>query len=157
VDVTLGPRSGEPLPPPVDPSGEFRSSGELTGHHHHAAPLDRSALRRPPAAAAPEAPGAVYRTRNTGLAAVLVALTVIFEVPAFRVFASSALASHIVASGTFASMFMIAGLPLFAFGLYGLSGGAAAAPGSGWRAWLRPPLAYLPMGLLLFLAAAVAA
>jgi hypothetical protein len=155
VDVTLGPRSGEPLPP-VDPSGEFRSSGEFTGQHHHAAPLDRSALRRP-AAAGPEAPGAVYRSRHTGLAVALVALTVIFEVPAFRVFASSALASHIVASGTFASMFMIAGLPLFAFGMYGLIGGAAGAPGTGWRAWLRPPLAYLPLGLLLFLAAAVAA
>jgi hypothetical protein len=148
VDVTLGNRSGEF---PSSATGE-RPGGEPS-QHHHAAPIDRSSLRRPA-----DQTGSVYRGRHTGLAVLLIALTVIFEIPAFRVFASSALAHTIVASGTFASMFMIAGLPLFALGLYGLIGGGAAAPGlGGGKAWLRPPLAYLPLGLMLFVVAAIAA
>jgi hypothetical protein len=52
---------------------------------------------------------------------------------------------------------MIIALPMFAVGIYALAGGAAVAPGQGVRAWLRTPLAYLPLGLILFLAAALAA
>ncbi len=97
--------------------------------------------------------GSVYRGRRPGLAVLLIVLTVLFELPVLRIFFSSALASPVNAAGTIASIFMILGLPMFALGLYGLIGGAAAAHGS--RAWLRVPLAYLPVGLVLFVAAAL--
>jgi hypothetical protein len=201
----VGPRSGEPLPPPVSGAAGFlgtpsapplhsipppgphsvppgppgpgpglhagRPGSAHTGHgladpagsqtgeipleelgRRHAEPLDRTALRRPAA----EPTGSVYRGRRPGLAALLIVATVVFELPVLRIFAASALADKVNASGTIASVFMIVGLPMFALGLYGLIGGAAAAA-QGPRAWLRAPLAYLPVGLLLFLAAALAA
>ena len=46
---------------------------------------------------------------------------------------------------------------MFALGLYGLLGGVAGAPGAGPRVWLKTPLVYLPVALLLFLAAGLAA
>jgi hypothetical protein len=115
--------------------------------------LDRTGFSRLGGAA--QSPGgSVYQGRRPGLAALLIVLTVVFEVPVLRVFLVSAFASPVNAAGTIAGIFMIAGLPTFALGLYGLIGGAAAAQGG--RAWLRTPLAYLPVGLLLFLAAALA-
>jgi hypothetical protein len=99
--------------------------------------------------------GSVYHGKRPGLAILLVVLTVIFELPVLRIFFSSVLVKHVNAQGTFSSIFMLLGLPMFALGLYGLIGGAAATA-SGARAWLRVPLAYLPVGLLLFLAAALA-
>jgi hypothetical protein len=61
-------------------------------------------------------------------------------------------------SGTFAALFALAGTPMTLIGLYGLATGAATAsgPNTG-RAWLRTPLAYLPVGLVLILAAGLAA
>lgn len=97
----------------------------------------------------------VYRSRRPALSAGLVALTVLFELPALRIFISAALASKADAAGTISSIFLILGLPMFAMGLYGLITGAAAAA-AGSRTWLRTPLAYLPVAVILFMAAALA-
>jgi hypothetical protein len=129
----------------------------------HAESIDRTAYRRsePTGPAGPAgltgltAAGSVYQGKRPGLAALLVVLTVIFELPVLRVFAASALADKVDPGGTIAGIFMILGLPTFALGLYGLISGAAAMA-NGPRAWLRVPLAYLPVGLLLFMAAALA-
>ena len=99
----------------------------------------------------------VYRTKRTGLAFGLIAATAVIEIPMLRAFAISALASHMAIGGTIASVLMILGLPIFAFGAYAAIGGAASAPGQGVRVWFRTPLAYLPIALVIFLAAAVAA
>ncbi|MER7006329.1 hypothetical protein ABT297_25255 [Dactylosporangium sp. NPDC000555] len=103
-----------------------------------------------------EPAGAVYRSKRPGLAVVLVVLTILFEVPILRLFISAMTAKEILAGATLSGIFMIPALPMFALGLYGLIGGAAAAaPGA--RAWLRTPLVYLPVALLLFVAAGLAA
>jgi hypothetical protein len=55
-------------------------------------------------------------------------------------------------------IFAMCGTPLVTMGLYGLMTGAATAGGPHpGRAWLRTPLAYLPVGLALLIAAGLAA
>jgi hypothetical protein len=103
-----------------------------------------------------EAGGAVYRSKRPGLAVALGLLTVLFEVPVLRLFLGAVTDKEIQAGATLAGIFMIPALPMFALGLYGLIGGAAAAaPGA--RVWLRTPLVYLPVALLLFVSAGLAA
>ncbi|WP_327005802.1 hypothetical protein OHA72_64540 [Dactylosporangium sp. NBC_01737] len=119
-----------------------------------AAPTTLTAAVPQPSAAAAEPGGAVYRSKRPGLAVALVVLTIVFELPVLRLFLTAVTADKIEAAGTLASIFMILGLPMFALGLYGLIGGAAAsAPGV--RAWSRTPLAYLPIAVVLFVAAAL--
>ena len=50
-------------------------------------------------------------------------LTVIFEVGAVRVLLDGMFGGPFLAGQTIAGMFLIAGLPVFALGLYGASGG----------------------------------
>jgi len=175
----IGPRSGEPLPPlpgtpgglggppaslvppasvvppgPPPPVSGAPSVGGVTGElpaRHPTESMDATALRR---SGGPQ-PG-VYRSRRPALIAALAVMVVAFEVPALRLFFVSF--GKVWASGLVASSFLIMGLPMFALGLYALLTGAAVAPGqTPARAWLRAPLAYLPVGLVLLVAAALAA
>jgi hypothetical protein len=123
---------------------------------HPAEPMDRAALRRPSGGSGTLGDG-VYRSRRPGLAAAIVAITVVFELMALRLLGSAFFASGVQVGGSIASSFLVLGLPMFGFGLYGLLSGAAAAPGSDLRVWLRPPLVYLPVALVLFVTAGLAA
>jgi hypothetical protein len=171
----IGPRSGEPLPPLVAEEPARRP----------AEPIDVGALRRGPVSGGPSGANPdpvptgpmamtpmplpsggpptpvggvnVYRSRRPALIALLLVAALLFEVPALRVLLSATFADDVHVPGTVAGIFLVAGLPLVAIGLYGLGSGAAATPGLGWRAWARPPLAYLPAGLVLFVCAALAA
>jgi hypothetical protein len=123
----------------------------------HAEPLDRAPLRRPSGPAAAVGDG-VYRTRRPGVAAVLVLATVVLEVPALRLFADGAFGGPVAASAVIAGMFLLLGLPALAMGLYALMTGAARVPDQRIEAaWLRTPLVYLPIGLVLLVASAIGA
>jgi hypothetical protein len=84
-------------------------------------------------------------------------ITVLFELMALRLLASSFLTSKVQVGGSIASFFLVLGLPMFSVGLYGLLSGVAAGPGDPARLWLRQPLVYLPVALALFLVAGLAA
>jgi hypothetical protein len=163
------PASSSPPPPPgyqppafEQPTGPVPSvvprppEGEpVETQRFHAEAIDRSALRRP---AAPASDG-VYRTKRPAAGIVFAALAAVFEIPALRLLGDAAIGGPVVASGVVAGTFLVAGLPLVALGLYALVTGANRLPsdGGGAQAWLRPPTAYLPVGLILLVAAALAA
>ncbi|MFB9184606.1 hypothetical protein ACFFX1_41335 [Dactylosporangium sucinum] len=151
-----GPPLALPTVPPPAQAGHGGYAGPppgAEGTSAFAAPTALTAAVPPPSA---DQGGAVYRSKRPGLAVVLVVLTAVFELPVLRLFLTAATAQRIEAGGTLAGIFMIVGLPMFAMGLYGLVGGAAGSlPGA--RAWLRTPLAYLPVALLLFIAAGLSA
>lgn len=135
---SVGPRSG--LPIPEDPGQP----------------------RRPPASAAPGSPGPVgemYRSRRPALAILFGAVAAILEIPALILLRDATFgADPVVASGVVAAVCLVAALPLGAVGLYAVATGAvrAAGPNSA-QAWLRPPVTYLSVALLLLVAAGFAA
>jgi hypothetical protein len=100
-----------------------------------------------------------YRARRSGIGALLGAVAVVVEILFLVKVLIDAVTAHPTnTGGVLAGVFGMAGVPLVAIGLYGLATGAATAGGPNvGRAWLRTPLAYLPVGLVLIIAAGLAA
>src|SRR5262245_4191529 len=100
--------------------------------------------------------GNVYRTRRAGVAVLLVVAAIVAELRLARLLLVAEFGVKATPGGVLAGLFSLAGVPLVARGLHGLATGAASAGNSPARQWLRVPLAYLPVGLVLLLAAALA-
>lgn len=96
------------------------------------------------------APEAVYNTRRPVSAVLFATLTAVLLVPAILLLGQATFVDDPAARGIVPGVLLTLGLPLTGFGLYSLAGGGRAA---GREVWLRPPLAYLPIGLVLLLAA----
>ncbi len=131
------------------------------GYGHHTEPIGRPgyppgqpAPQRPqPAQPRPARPGA----GNPAVLAAVVLTTLLAVVPSvWLVYDAIAGGDRVSASGAVAGTLMLIGLPTLAAGLYPMVGGGAESP-DGARAVLRAPLAYLLVGLVLLVAAGLAA
>jgi hypothetical protein len=111
-----------------------------------------------PTIAAEAVGGAIYRTRRLGVAAILAVVALVAELMVLRVLLTGEFGHVVQPSAVLGGIFAMCGTPLVTMGLYGLLTGAATAGGPHpGRAWLRTPLAYLPVGLALLIAAGLAA
>jgi hypothetical protein len=100
----------------------------------------------------------VYRARRPGIAVLLTIAALGFGVVFLRVFAVGFFGPHFSGANVLAGSFSMFSLPLLVIGGYGLVTGAAhGAEQYGFRLWARPPLAYLLVGLVLVVAAGLAA
>jgi hypothetical protein len=100
-------------------------------------------------------PAAVYLSRRPGAAALIGIVAAFAELLLLPVLLGGVLHHH--TADVLGGIFAMTGVPMVALGLYALARGAVTAHGPDLlRAWLRPPLAYLPIGLVLILAAGMA-
>jgi hypothetical protein len=107
----------------------------------------------PPLPAPDRGREAVYGTRRPVSAVVVAFVTVLLMVPVIRLLVQATFADDAVASSIVPAVLLMLGLPLTGVGLYALAGGGRPQNRD---TWLRPPVAYLPTGLFLVLAAALA-
>jgi hypothetical protein len=108
-------------------------------------------------------PTNIYRARRPAVAVMLIVPAVVVGLLLVRALALSAFGgpfvggAQFVVGGIIGSCLGLAALPLLVTGLYGLITGAAhGAEQWGPRVWLRPPLAYLLVGIAFVLAAGMA-
>jgi hypothetical protein len=138
------------------PRGDF--DPPAPPEYHPTQQIDRGALRRPAGPAPAPAPApTVYRSRRPGLIVLLVMGCSVIQLLLLFVLVHSMFAGNFAAGGMLASIFSLVGVPVTAMGIYALVTGAPAAGGNPVHAWLRAPTAYLPVGLVLLIAAALAA
>lgn len=97
-----------------------------------------------------------YRTKRSGSAVLFVLGTLLFAMPPLVLLARSVLDTG-SPSGVIAGTLALLGLPLLAAGLHPLLGGGAATGAREPTALLRPPYLYLVVGLVLLVAAGLAA
>lgn len=135
ADAPAAPTSGIPGFPPAQPG--YNEPTSLV----------------PPLQPPDRAREAVYSTRRP-VSAVLVAIaTAVLMIPVVRLLISATFAGTPVAHSIVPAVLLTLGLPLTGVGLYALAAGGRPQNRD---TWLRPPVAYLPAGLLLVLAAALA-
>ncbi len=98
-------------------------------------------------------PEPVYRTRRPISAMIIAVVSALLMVPVILLLVQVTFVDDPAVRGVVPAVLLTFGLPLTGFGLYAL---AAQSGPSSREAWLRPPVVYLPVGLLLLLAAGLA-
>lgn len=111
---------------------------------------------------APQSPGPmgenIYRSKRPAALIGFSAVVLVLEIPALLLLVSATTADPIAVTGVVAAICLVCALPLAAAGLYAVATGAVRAAGpNSIQAWLRPPVAYLTVALVLFVAAGLAA
>jgi hypothetical protein len=94
----------------------------------------------------------MYRTKRPVAAIGVAIVTLVLMIPAIMLLVEVSFNGDPVASGIVPAVLLTLGLPLSGAGLYAL---AADGP-TGREAWLRTPFVYLPVGLVVLLAAGLA-
>lgn len=111
---------------------------------------------------APHSPGPmgenIYRSKRPAALIGFGVVALALEIPALLLLISATTADPISVRGVVAAACLVCALPLGAAGLYAVATGAVRAAGpNSVQAWLRPPVAYLTVALVLFVAAGLAA
>jgi len=146
------PSSGLPATAPEGPGFSAPSVGPGAGRGMASGYNEPTSLV-PPLPAPDRGREAVYGTRRPVSAVVVAFVTVLLMVPVIRLLVQATFADDAVASSIVPAVLLMLGLPLTGVGLYALAGGGRPQNRD---TWLRPPVAYLPTGLFLVLAAALA-
>lgn len=161
--------AGGPMPPGAQP-GTGGPMGQWAGEPAHSMQAD--AHQRDPAAhrdptmtretaramgRAGPPPANMRRERRPGAGAAITVTAAVIAIPVLRVLLAGAFGPSPSAGAVISSALVLLGLPLGAIGLYALATGATRIPAPTPHAWLRPPLAYLTVALVLFVAAGLAA
>ncbi len=100
----------------------------------------------------PRQKNSMYRTRRPVAAILVGIITVVLMIPAIMLLVEVSFNGDPVAGGIVPAVLLTLGLPLSGAGLYAR---AAGGP-TGREAWLRTPFVYLPVGLVVLLAAGLA-
>lgn len=138
-----------PVPAPAPTPSPAPAAAPASAPAAPPPPIAEPTALVPPVAARPA--DGVYRTRRPISSVVLTAVAVVLLLPALRLLLSVTFASDPDARGIVPAALLTLGLALSAVGLFAAGGGAPSRD-----AWLRAPLAYLPAGLILLLAAGLA-
>jgi hypothetical protein len=139
------PAGGTPAPQAYTPPPPAPAGAALPGYNEPTSMV--------PTAAPSGAPEAVYNSRRPLSALLFAVATVVLLVPAVLLLAQATFVDDPAARGVVPAVLLVLGLPLTGTGLYSLAAGGKV---NGRDAWLRPPIAYLPVGLLLLIAAGLA-
>ena len=137
---TIRPTTAEPAPQPP------------------AAPLAAPTSFVPPVAARPESapvaarPESVYQSRRPVSSFVVAIVMVVLMIPVVRLLVSSTFTGDPSARGIVPAVLLTLGFTLTGIGLFTIARGGTVSRDT----WLRPPVAYLPAGLILLLAAGLA-
>jgi hypothetical protein len=140
---TMGQWGGEPVPPVQ----AYRDPTGTTGQTYRV---------NPRAAGSPAVSDGSNRKRRPAAGLVIAVVAVLVAAPVVRLLRDSMFGPSLSPSGVISSVLLLLALPLGAFGLYGLAA-ADRADASAARGWLRPPVVYLPVALVLVIAAGLAA
>jgi hypothetical protein len=121
----------------------------------YGAPSEPTSLVPPVAAGydRPRPADSVYQTKRSPSSIVVAVGMAVLMVPVVRLLLQVSFTGTPVAHNIVPAVLLTLGLPLTGVGLFALAGSRSL----GREAWLRPPVAYLPAGLLLLLAAGLAA
>jgi hypothetical protein len=96
----------------------------------------------------------VYRSRRPVSAVVIAVVAALLMVPVILLVIQVTFVDDPAVRGIVPAVLLALGLPLTGTGLYRLAAGGGGATGR--DVWLRPPVAYLPVGLILLIAAGLA-
>jgi hypothetical protein len=155
-------RRSSPPPTVAEPAPRY-DLGRAAGAVPRPGPppgVEASVPRRAPVT--PGSPGpigeGVYRSRRPAAALLCGVPAALLEIPALMLLVEATFADGLSPSAVIGASCLVLALPLLALGLYSVATGAvrAAGPNSA-QAWLRPPVAYLTVALVLFVAAGFAA
>ena len=133
-------------PAPAVPSEGLLSSGPAAG-------AEPTTVVPPVSPVAARPAEAVYRGRRPFSALAIAVVTWLLMVPVVLLLIQVTFVDAPAVRGIVPAVLLTLGLPLTGLGLYRLTVAGASA---GREAWLRPPIAYLPIGLFLLLAAGLA-